>query len=95
MKVLIAYDIADPKRLRKVAKFLLGYGNRLQYSVFELDINVIQLQDIQKHLDFLIDKKYDRVTYIHLCAQCAVKMKTIGVKLTSDFIEAEHTLIVS
>jgi len=36
---LVSYDIADPKRLRKVAKFLEGYGQRIQYSVFQVRAN--------------------------------------------------------
>jgi len=35
---LIAYDVRDPKRLRRVAKHLEGYGNRLQYSLFRLRV---------------------------------------------------------
>ncbi len=32
---LVTYDIADEKRLRKVFKIMRGYGDHLQYSVFE------------------------------------------------------------
>ena len=31
---LVSYDVRDSNRLRKVAKKLEGYGERLQYSVF-------------------------------------------------------------
>jgi CRISPR-associated protein Cas2 len=34
MNFLIAYDIADPKRLREVAKHLESVGRRVQKSVF-------------------------------------------------------------
>ena len=47
MFILLSYDIADsPERLRKVAKICENYGVRVQKSVFELDIsmaNVVQL----------------------------------------------------
>ncbi len=95
MKVLIAYDISDNKRLRKVAKFLLGYGNRLQYSIFELDINLMQYQDIQKRLKTMINEKEDRVTYIPLCAQCEKKIETIGAKLSENYLETDFILLVS
>lgn len=35
---LVVYDIASPKRLRKVAKVMQGYGVRVQKSVFECDL---------------------------------------------------------
>ena len=44
-KLLVAYDIADQKRLRKVAYILEGYGYRIQYSVF---ICHLPKQDIEK-----------------------------------------------
>lgn len=36
---LISYNIRDEKRLRKVAKIMEGYGQRIQYSVFRLHHN--------------------------------------------------------
>ena len=38
MKCLIAYDISDPKRLRRVAKTLERYGIRIEKSVFTCDL---------------------------------------------------------
>lgn len=35
---LIAYDIADPKRLRRVIGIMESFGTRLQYSVFLCDL---------------------------------------------------------
>ncbi|MDR0535374.1 MAG: CRISPR-associated endonuclease Cas2, partial [Puniceicoccales bacterium] len=32
-RYLVCYDIANPKRLRRVARLLEGFGTRLQYSV--------------------------------------------------------------
>ena len=32
---LVCYDIADDKRLRKVFKLMRGFGDHLQFSVFE------------------------------------------------------------
>jgi len=36
---LVSYDISDPKRLRKVHKKLLGFGDRLQFSVFRCELS--------------------------------------------------------
>jgi len=42
-RFLIAYDIANPNRLRRVCKVMEGYGERLQYSVFISDLNPSEL----------------------------------------------------
>lgn len=53
---IIAYDIADPKRWRKVYKTLRGYGAWTQLSVFQLRLSarrhrelICQLEEIIKH----------------------------------------------
>lgn len=38
-RYLIAYDISDPVRLRRVIKVMEAYGQRLQYSVFLCDLS--------------------------------------------------------
>lgn len=35
---ILAYDIADPKRLRRVHKLLKAWGMPVQYSVFVVDL---------------------------------------------------------
>ncbi len=35
MRFLISYDIPDDRRRTKLAHFLLDYGDRVHYSVFE------------------------------------------------------------
>ena len=42
-RFLIAYDIASPKRLRRVCKIMEAYGERLQYSVFISDLSPTEL----------------------------------------------------
>lgn len=42
-RYLIAYDIADARRLRRVCKIMEGYGDRLQYSVFISDLSLSEL----------------------------------------------------
>ena len=33
-RVLVCYDVREPKRLRQTYRTMLGYGDPLQYSVF-------------------------------------------------------------
>lgn len=36
---VISYDISNDRRRNKIAKILLDYGRRVQYSVFECEMN--------------------------------------------------------
>jgi CRISPR-associated protein Cas2 len=42
-RYLVTYDIADPKRLRRVFKVLKGFGTHLQLSVFSCDLTDLSL----------------------------------------------------
>ena len=57
--VLITYDISNPKRLRKVAKVLESYGERLQKSVFECGLTPASLKSVIFKLEKLIDPEED------------------------------------
>lgn len=61
MLFLIAYDIADPKRLREVARCLEQHAERVQKSVFLFEGEPAQLRGIQRDLLKLIDPHEDRV----------------------------------
>lgn len=52
---LISYDIASNRLRTKLAKKLLNYGKRVQYSVFECDINRIVFRKCYEEMMELID----------------------------------------
>jgi len=66
--VLLAYDVADPQRLRRVARVCEGYGQRVQRSVFELHLRPGQLAELQGRLRALLNPRFDKVRYWYLCA---------------------------
>lgn len=41
-RYLIAYDISDERRLRRICKVMEEYGERLQYSVFLCDLSSME-----------------------------------------------------
>ena len=56
MFYLVAYDIRDPRRLRRIAKIMKDFGTRVQYSVFECDLDSDKtlremFEEIQKKMD--------------------------------------------
>lgn len=60
-RYLVAYDIKDDKRRTKVAAHLQSYGNRIQYSVFILDIRPSKIVRVESELRSKIDSKEDRI----------------------------------
>jgi len=49
-RFLVCYDISNPKRLRRIAKTLEGYGSRLQFSVFECPLDKQRLAEVKARL---------------------------------------------
>jgi CRISPR-associated protein Cas2 len=78
MRILAIYDIADPKRLNRVARILLDYGTRVQQSKFELDINDRLFRELRSRIASTIDDGEDGVKYIPLCERCQRKTEIIG-----------------
>jgi CRISPR-associated protein Cas2 len=58
-RYLVAYDIRDPKRLRKVHKTMLAFGWSMQYSVFLCDLDRVEFfsleTEIAKHIHHGVD----------------------------------------
>ena len=75
---LVAYDIADPKRLRKVAKTCEDFGLRRQYSVFLCRVSSLSLVKFKSRLYDLIDLQEDQVLFIPLSPRCAEQIEALG-----------------
>ena len=63
---LVAYDIRDPKRLRKVFETMKGYGEHLQYSVFVCDMDRSEKTAMCADLAEIIKHTEDSVAIVDL-----------------------------
>ena len=63
---IVAYDICDPKRLRRVFRTVRGYGEHLQYSVFRCDLTASQRLQLAAKLEVIIDASADQVMLVDL-----------------------------
>lgn len=70
---IIAYDIAEPKRLRSIAKHLEGVGTRLQYSVFECGPQAWQDGKLRQALCGHLEPGEDALSSYAQCAACREK----------------------
>lgn len=87
MQVLITYDVETisvqgRKRLRKVARVCTDYGQRVQNSVFEMNIYPEDLVQIKNKLSEIIDPDKDSVRIYNLGKNWQRKVETIGVDET-------------
>lgn len=60
-RFLIAYDVVSDPRRTRVAKTLESYGDRVQYSVFLLDVKPAKLVRLRSRLVSLVDTATDSV----------------------------------
>lgn len=76
--VVVAYDIADDKRRDRVAKILEGFGERVQYSVFECRLDRMQYLRLRHALEDVILVEEDVVSFYFLCEADVRRIERIG-----------------
>lgn len=68
--IYVCYDIAHPKRLRRVAETTEDSGLRVQKSVFECSLNADEWLALRHRLGALIKPEEDRLLYQPVCSVC-------------------------
>jgi len=89
MLVLVTYDVATTseggkRRLRRVARACLDFGQRVQFSVFEVDADPAQWTKLKARLEAIIDKERDSLRYYYLGANWANRVEHVGAKPPVD-----------
>ena len=63
---LISYDIADPRRLRRVARIMEGFGYRVQFSVFQCPLDDTRFEQLKAAITPVIHSDEDQVLIVCL-----------------------------
>lgn len=87
--ILVSYDIQDDKLRAKFAKFILKFGERKQYSVYEIKNSQRILSLIKSELDFNFAKKFgeeDSVLIIETSKTCKISRYGFAKHDDSDII---------
>ena len=89
MMTLVSYDVstvdaAGRKRLRKVAKECVNYGQREQNSVFEVDVDYGTFLKLKDRLMKIIDEEQDSLRFYYLGNNWKRRVEHIGAKETYD-----------
>ena len=89
MMVLVSYDVSTSDkrgqgRLRQVAKTCQNYGQRVQNSVFECDVDPALWAKLKNELTGLIDPNEDSLRFYFLGSNWQKRVEHVGAKPTSD-----------
>ena len=89
MMVLVCYDVetATPsgrRRLRAVARACEDWGQRVQFSVFECDLDPAQWTALSARLLDVIDPKTDSLRFYMLGREWRCRVEHVGAKPATD-----------
>lgn len=89
MLMLVAYDVrtetaAGRRRLRRVARACLDYGQRVQNSVFECEVDPSQWVALRARLIAEIDAASDSLRFYRLGADGKRRVEHVGAKPVQD-----------
>lgn len=77
---LVAYDISDSKRWRKVFRLMNGFGHWLQLSVFQCRLAARRRVEMTARLDKLIEPSEDHILIVDLgpADKVDVRVESLG-----------------
>lgn len=81
--VVVAYDIPQDRRRGRIAKTLLGFGARIQGSVYELWLTKREIERCWGQVTALAAKG-DMIRFYLLCDSCVGRTRTIGMELPEE-----------
>jgi CRISPR-associated protein Cas2 len=89
MMVVVSYDVSTMKpegrrRLRRVAKICLDYGQRVQNSVFECLVDMTQWTQLRQRLLKEYDETEDSLRFYFLGKNWKGKTEHFGIKTVLD-----------
>ena len=92
MEILVTYDVSTEtkegrRRLRKVATICLGFGQRVQKSVFECQVTAAQMEELEDKLVRTMDASQDSIRIYRLAEPRQRYLKIHGAKPEFDFRE--------
>ena len=90
MLIIATYDVSTEtpegrRRLRRVAKVCLRFGQRVQKSVFECRVDQIQYEELERALLAEIDLEEDNLRFYRLTEPHELRVKQYGVFRSLEF----------
>lgn len=90
--MIVTYDVADPRRLNRVARIIKDYGTRVQKSKFEVTVDKSTFVEMKARIEDTIEPAEDGVKYFPVCEKCAGTLEIIGQGIFIDPDEEYYVL---
>ena len=84
MRYLVCYDTPSDSRRTRLATILSGYGERVQFSVFECDCTPRRLEELLARIDDLVAEQEDAVRVYATCGPCLERLVLFGRRARQD-----------
>lgn len=81
---VIFYDIREPRRLVRTGRILADYGQRMQKSFFEADMDAGELRELLARLKAAIDPDEDGIKIFRMCENCIPLRRFAGRRADFD-----------
>lgn len=90
---IVAYDISDQKRWRRIFRLMHGYGEWLQFSVFQCRLSRRRHAELIALLDGIIHHRDDHVMLMDLGLAERVKPRVVSLGKDYEPVEREPTIV--
>ncbi len=89
MMVLVTYDVSTltpegRRRLYRMAKACKNYGQRVQYSVFECEVDPAQWEQFKARMLDIFEPKEDSLRFYYLGSNWERRVEYVGAKPAVD-----------
>lgn len=90
MMVLVSYDIGrttktvGARRLRRIARACRNFGQRVQFSVFEIEVDSAEWVPLKASLIAIIDPELDSLRFYYLGREWQRRVEHVGTKHVPD-----------
>lgn len=90
MLVIVCYDVNTEtregrRRLRRIARVCEGVGQRVQKSVFEFQIDLAKMEELERHLLAEIKPEEDNLRLYRLADTRGCEVREYGIFKATDF----------
>ena len=92
-KWLAVYDTPNDRRRHRFAAILDDYGERVQYSVFEVIAETRHFKRLIDRLEDIVDVDEDSLRLYPLCQACSGKVLRIGQPGPEPWWEPEFYIV--
>ncbi|MBK8176002.1 MAG: CRISPR-associated endonuclease Cas2 [Rhodospirillales bacterium] len=90
---IVTYDIAEPRRWRRVFKLMNGYGEWLQLSVFQCRLSRKRKVELQAALSELINGNADHVLLLDLGHADKVELRVTSLGKVFAAVERQPIIV--